>query len=299
MSSSCTLCPEPSTTELDNRPLCAACAERVQTYTEKLTARHDRLKASADKAYETYQADYDHAHTLAQALPFGQPILIGHHSESRDRRYRAKIESTYRRAFEHYERSKTLAKRAEAAEDYASIRSDDPLAIQKLQEKIAADEAELEGWKTINARIRATRNQPYDKRHAALVALGMTEGHATHLLHPDNMGIRKYQIDNRAANIRRMKERLADLQAKQAAASAPDFVREEMHGTVKLVRNVEANRLQLIFPGKPSTEVIKALKSRGFVWSGGNGAWQRQLNNAAEHAAEMVLKDIGMWQGEE
>lgn len=34
--------------------------------------------------------------------------------------------------------------------------------------------------------------------------------------------------------------------------------------------------MQILFPGKPSSEIISYLKSNGFRWSPFNKAWQRQ-----------------------
>jgi hypothetical protein len=48
--------------------------------------------------------------------------------------------------------------------------------------------------------------------------------------------------------------------------------------------------LRLIFPGKPSEPVRIALKSYGFRLAPSEGAWQRQLNNAARYGAECVLR---------
>ena len=57
------------------------------------------------------------------------------------------------------------------------------------------------------------------------------------------------------------------------------------------VENVEENRLQLFYPGKPSEGVRTKLKHNGFRWSPTTGAWQRRLNNNARWAAENVLKE--------
>ncbi len=59
---------------------------------------------------------------------------------------------------------------------------------------------------------------------------------------------------------------------------------------VKLVENVEANRVQLLFPGKPAADIRDVLKRNGFRWAPSEGAWQRQLNNAGIYAAQQVLK---------
>lgn len=44
----------------------------------------------------------------------------------------------------------------------------------------------------------------------------------------------------------------------------------------EVVDNIEQQRVQILFPGKPSAEIISYLKSHGFRWSPFNKAWQRQ-----------------------
>ena len=44
----------------------------------------------------------------------------------------------------------------------------------------------------------------------------------------------------------------------------------------EVVDNIEQQRVQILFPGKPSAEIISYLKSNGFRWSPFNKAWQRQ-----------------------
>ena len=48
--------------------------------------------------------DADRLHTdardMASIIPFGQPILVGHHSEKRDRNYRGRIHKKFERSFE-------------------------------------------------------------------------------------------------------------------------------------------------------------------------------------------------------
>lgn len=61
---------------------------------------------------------------------------------------------------------------------------------------------------------------------------------------------------------------------------------------VTLVQNVEENRVQLIFPGKPASEVRTMLKSHGFRWSPMNGAWQRHLNGSGIWAAKSILEKL-------
>jgi hypothetical protein len=57
--------------------------------------------------------------------------------------------------------------------------------------------------------------------------------------------------------------------------------KEYEYNGITVIQNIELNRLQLIFEGKPSDEVREILKSNGFKWSPKNTAWQRQLTQNA------------------
>lgn len=71
------------------------------------------------------------------------------------------------------------------------------------------------------------------------------------------------------------------------------FEQKEINvGDVKVVQNLEANRLQLIFPGKPDFEIIQKLKQNGFKWSPRFKAWQRQLTPNAITAFKYILPEI-------
>lgn len=53
----------------------------------------------------------------------------------------------------------------------------------------------------------------------------------------------------------------------------------------EVVDNIEQQRVQIMFPGKPSSEIISYLKSNGFRWSPFNKAWQRQNTPVGIHKA--------------
>src|ERR1022692_5155852 len=66
-----------------------------RTFAEAETERNDRAEDRADRMSEyagnaaaRSDALYQRAHQLADAIPFGQPILSDHYSAGRDRRYR-------------------------------------------------------------------------------------------------------------------------------------------------------------------------------------------------------------------
>ena len=97
-----------------------------------------------------------------------------------------------------------------------------------------------------------------------------------------------YQLSNNSANIRRIEQRIEVLKRNATRETKS----EDYQGVVTLVENAEANRVQLVFPGKPSAEVRAKLKSNGFRWSPSEGAWQRQLNNSAVYWARELVKQL-------
>ena len=73
---------------------------------------------------------------MSRVIPFGQPILVGHHSEKSDRAYRGRITNKFQKSFEESEKAKKLKGRAFAAENNTSISSDNPNAVELLKEKL-------------------------------------------------------------------------------------------------------------------------------------------------------------------
>lgn len=83
--------------------------------------------------------------------------------------------------------------------------------------------------------------------------------------------------------------------AERAAASwraAGGSYAERTIAGVRLVENTGLDRVQLIFPAKPSSEEREILKRRAFRWSPREGAWQRQLTANGIRAAEAVLEQL-------
>ena len=67
---------------------------------------------------------------------------------------------------------------------------------------------------------------------------------------------------------------------------------ETLIGDIRIVENATLDRLQLIFPDKPTDEERAALKKRGFRWAPSVGAWQRKLTNNARHVGTSLAKQF-------
>ncbi len=60
----------------------------MNAYEQKLAARKERLEAKAEKLDAVASAEFRKADMREEVsgIPFGQPILVGHHSEGKHRR---------------------------------------------------------------------------------------------------------------------------------------------------------------------------------------------------------------------
>lgn len=88
--------------------------------------------------------------------------------------------------------------------------------------------------------------------------------------------------------------RAAERREVVAADAASDVQhKEKLYGDIRVVLNKALDRVQIIFPGKPSDDERAILKSNAFRWAPSVGAWQRQLTQNGVWAAERAMKQIG------
>ena len=124
---------------------------------DRRQARADRLHEWAEKRGAKAEAAETTARDLADRIPFGQPILIGHHSEGRARRDADRIRGGFDRAAQDAATARDMNRRAVTieAQMVGSIYSDDSDAIDRLQARIADLEAERDRIKAYNVTARA------------------------------------------------------------------------------------------------------------------------------------------------
>jgi hypothetical protein len=263
----------------------------VNPYEVKQAARRDRLQRGSERARREAETAHGAATRIWGAIPMGQPILVGHHSERRHRRDLSRADRAMRKSVEADKLSKKLAGRA-AAVGPGGISSDDPKAEVKLRAELAGLQRRQDEWKNVNAAIRKHAKAGRLAQLAALTALGLPKGVAENLLEPDfagRIGIADYQLKNNNANMRRIEQRIKELTVRDTSRPR-EVVTGELQGIgYELYENRESNRVQILFAGKPGPDVRAQLKSAGFRWAPTEGVWQRQLSNQAWHQAQRVL----------
>lgn len=266
-------------------------AEAREAYEARKDRRVERLENAAANARASSQAHYETSNKMAAVIPFGQPILVGHYSEKRDRNYREKIAGHMDKFCEEHDRAIDLEHRAKAAADNDAIMSDDPDALAKLREKLAGLEAMQQMRKAVNAaHVRFLKNP------ASLEAAELPEKYKALIRtyqpayswepHP----FPPYSMQNANGNIKRVRDRIEYLSKMRTTENVPD--RHVWDGTVRIVDNVDENRLQIFFPNKPTETMRKTLKQNGFRWAPSVGAWQSYRGNRAEIRLQWIFPEL-------
>ena len=101
-------------------------------------ARAEHYEARAQRAEERAATARGKADQIANMIPFGQPILVGHHSEGRHRRDLDRINKGMRTTIEESRKAERLHDRAEASLDQQE-RKHDPGAIARRLEGLRKD----------------------------------------------------------------------------------------------------------------------------------------------------------------
>lgn len=256
-------------------------------YFEKKEAKIERFQELAAKNEKKSIDLFNQSSKMADVIPFGQPILGGHHSEQRDRNYRAKIHNTMDQAVRTGDKAKYYEARAETLLNGTAISSDNPNAIELLNEKLEKLEALQTLYKAINKIIGSKKFNDIEKI-SQLSEIGVKEQMAVKLMDKTNFGgpgIPSFRLTNNNATIRNTRQRVEHL----AKIESMESTEEEING-ITLKINSEANRVQILFPFKPSEDTRTNLKRAGFHWSPSECAWQRQISNSAIWSAKDILK---------
>lgn len=254
----------------------------MNDYEQRKQDRIDRYLEKAGKARAESSALSQQAHTMLSAIPPGQPMLPDHYSYKSDKRYRDRIDTKMRQSISVDEKADYYEGKARAAANNRAISSDDPDAVQKLQEKLTALEK-------LQAKMKTT-NAYYRKHQTCRGCEGITDEEAARLDQRVKDGYSwetapypAYALSNNNQEIHRIKKRLETLTQNREVG----FQGWEFDGG-KVVANDDKNRLQIFFDEIPPAEVREALKGHGFRWARSEGAWQRQLSSNAIYAARHI-----------
>lgn len=252
----------------------------IEEYEAKRTARYNRLINAATNAEKASREAREQSSSMASIIPFGQPILVGHHSETRDRNYRERIHNKMRKGFELAKQAEEYRSRAASIESNSAIYSDNPQAVDLLTQKVNELKEEQAEMKRINAALR---------KGADFDTLEMSESMRADLLsidrhqsyyQPRTKGFPPYMLTSVNTRLKTAEKRAALVEKKQAI---PDKD-EEING-IKIEWRAGENRIRINFGKRVSLDTYKSLKSHGYRATKEEGVFSAYYNY---HAGEFV-----------
>lgn len=237
------------------------------TTRERLEHKLEKREEWAEKASARCTAEFETARQITEHIPFGQPILVGHHSEAGHRRAIERSAGHMDKGCEAYNLAKYHESKARGLQDQLdrTIFSDDEDAVERIEAKIAEKEATQERYKRINKIIRS-KATPEEKVAALVITCGMTEAGAKERVEK-NAQIPAYAMTNNNSEIRRLKQRLVSIKARNERRAAA----EQSENGVTITHCTGTAYVEVTFAEKPERSIINDLKTSGFYWR--QGSW--------------------------
>jgi hypothetical protein len=185
------------------------------TRRERMERRVERRLDWAESRDKKVTAADARFHAIADGIPWGQPILVGHHSEKHARHDIARIDSALHAAAESSAMAQHHREKADGIEHQleTSIYSDDPDAIEQLQAKLAGLETRRLRMKTINAEIR--KGEGWTARLDQPLSDGEKADLKSAAQFNNRVGYPPYALSNLSGNIKRTRDRLTQLTARE------------------------------------------------------------------------------------
>ena len=248
------------------------------TTREKLERKLEKRKEWAGKASEKCSAEFETARKITENIPFGQPILVGHHSERMHRRDIERSASHMDKGCAEYRKAEYHEEKARGLQDQLdrTIFSDDEDAVERLQERIDERKATQERYKAANKIIRGKSTAA--EKIAALVNLGFGEENARERVEK-NLPIPAYALTNNNGEIHRLEARIKEITARKARQA-------EAENAGGVAVTISGDYATVTFAEKPDYSIIRALKDTGFYWS--RGSW-RGLKSALPECVRALL----------
>jgi len=259
---------------------------------ERRERRAAILRLRAARLHCKAADDRRRSHDIGSRIPFGQPILVGHHSERGHRRAIEKMHAATGRSIAAENYASELDRRANHVERSHAISASDSDAAEQYRAKLQRLEAEREKMKATN---NAWRKYQRSGDAGELESLGF-DAHQIETLKLkiaaayswERQPFAHWQISNLGAVIR---DTRIKLERAEKVATMPDQ-QIEGAGGIRVEDSPQDNRVRIYFPGKPEPEIRAQLKRNGFRWAPSVGAWQAFRNwRAMEHAKTFIAAE--------
>ncbi|MFE6714041.1 DUF3560 domain-containing protein [Streptomyces sp. NPDC057695] len=208
-------------------------------------AEAEREQRAADRAAGTSKAALAEARRIGSAIPFGQPVLVGHHSEKRHRAALDRIDSNMRKGITEGDRAEHWSGRADAAAHYEQHRKNPARTLRRLKEL----EATLRGL---------------EKLLAGEPAFGCSWD----ITKPENVAELTRRHAETAGEIAHWREIIAEAEAKGFKLwSRADFTKGDYaRSRGRWYEVLRVNGASITAPGGPDIQPVISQDTRAYSW---------------------------------
>jgi hypothetical protein len=157
--------------------LCGEIGDENTSLADRAAARADRFDTYSEHREADAVRAEEAVHAITENIPFGQPILVGHHSEKRARKDAEKIQNGMRRAVNMWETSAYWAQRAAGAVHHADYKARPDVTarrikgleadLRKQEREKAKFEKEFRFW---SGEMKRKDGQPWVLTHELAIA---------------------------------------------------------------------------------------------------------------------------------
>lgn len=113
--------------------LCGEVDDEDMTMEERAAQRAARFEEYSDKRLADAEAAAERVHELTDAVPMGQPILVGHHSQRKAEKQKEKIDSAMQKAVKMWDTSKYWEERAASALAHAKYKDKPEVRARRIK----------------------------------------------------------------------------------------------------------------------------------------------------------------------
>ncbi len=142
--------------------MCGEIGDEDTSLVDRAEIRAERFEDYSDKRANDAHAAKEGVQEITKHIPFGQPILVGHHSEKRARKDAEKIENGMKRAVKMWETSEYWQYRAEGALRHAKYKERPDVRARRIKKIEAAKRKEEKNIKEAEKHLKHWENVDND-----------------------------------------------------------------------------------------------------------------------------------------
>lgn len=246
---------------------------------EKLEARADRREQWAQGAESKSEQAFSRSRAATEGIPFGQPVLVGHHSESRHRRDIARGLNGLQKGVELAEKAQHHERRAAGLRRQLdnSIFSDDENAIEALEAKAAKQDEAANLCNEYNRTWRKGGVELMREKYGDKIAAETAKTAASYSW----LATKPFCATSYRAEARRCRQRIEEIKRRNKQ-------REEAQDAGGMTVSGTGDYVHIAFADKPEWDILKDLKETGFRWSG--GSWFGSRENIPDSVADLATE---------